>query len=304
MRKFPALFPLLLGILFALQSCAPQAQPWPGPFSGAPALWHVTSGEGGMSGEAWLFGGIHSLPKELEWITPAMQMAMDKSDRLILEITNSDDQSELADIFRNLASSKNQPPLALRVDAANMPTALQLADSMGMKDSSIEQTEDWALALNFASAATAGIGQSGQYGTETVMKAQYKDSKKPIEQLETAQEQLGIFDALPKNAQRAMLNSVLEDAPYAKENYVKLVQLWMTGDVTALEEIMRAGLLKNPVIRENILMKRNQNWAEQIDAKIRTGQSPFIAVGAGHLVGENSLPQLMAAMGYRVERVQ
>lgn len=126
MRKFPALFPLLLGILLALQSCAPQAQPWP--FSGAPALWHVTSGEEGVSGEAWLFGGIHSLPKELEWITPAMQMAMDKSDRLILEITNSDDQSELADIFRNLASSKNQPPLALRVDAANMPTALQLAD--------------------------------------------------------------------------------------------------------------------------------------------------------------------------------
>jgi len=55
---------------------------------------------------------------------------------------------------------------------------------------------------------------------------------------------------------------------------------------------------------ENILVNyRNANWVKQLKV-IMKNESVFIAVGAGHLLGEKGLIKLLKAEGYVVEPVE
>ncbi|WP_373487187.1 TraB/GumN family protein, partial [Blastomonas sp.] len=84
---------------------------WDGPKRGAPALWHVRS----ETGEAWLFGGIHALPRGLKWITPQMQEAIETSDRLVIEVLGLEQPAEITRIFQQMGNSPGQSPLAERL---------------------------------------------------------------------------------------------------------------------------------------------------------------------------------------------
>ena len=49
-------------------------------------------------------------------------------------------------------------------------------------------------------------------------------------------------------------------------------------------------------------MERNQNMAEHIDELLREARTWFV-VGAGHMVGEQGIPTLLAGRGHRIVRI-
>ena len=58
-------------------------------------------------------------------------------------------------------------------------------------------------------------------------------------------------------------------------------------------------------LAEELLYKRNANWAEWIDARLEsTPGTVFIAVGAGHLAGQQSVQDYLAERDIETTRVQ
>lgn len=55
--------------------------------------------------------------------------------------------------------------------------------------------------------------------------------------------------------------------------------------------------------RKVIVDKRNENWLDNIESLINQDNA-FIAVGMGHLGGENGLLNLLEKKGYRLERIR
>ena len=55
-------------------------------------------------------------------------------------------------------------------------------------------------------------------------------------------------------------------------------------------------------IKENLLVKRNKNWIPKIEQLIQQ-KTCFIAVGAGHLAGENGILELLRKQGFTVEPI-
>jgi uncharacterized protein YbaP (TraB family) len=49
-----------------------------------------------------------------------------------------------------------------------------------------------------------------------------------------------------------------------------------------------------------LLNNRNKNWVKQLNT-IMKNESVFVAVGAGHLVGDEGLISLLRKEGYKVE---
>jgi uncharacterized protein YbaP (TraB family) len=126
----------------------------------------------------------------------------------------------------------------------------------------------------------------------------------PVGELEGAQKQLGLFDSLPETAQRAMLSSVVVDAPHAEEDTRQLAQAWRNGDMDWIARETGKGLLADPTLRDVLYLRRNRDWSETIARTITQGRHPFVAVGAAHMAGPQGLPALLAARGFRVTRVE
>jgi len=286
---------LLAGLLALVLSACSDAPDLPPP---SPALWHVT-GDGGA--EAYLFGTAHSLPAGTRWRTREMEAAFAACDTLVVEVSALTAPQEMRAIFSRLATTPGQPPLAERVSPEERPLIARVMAAKGLRDADYAEMETWAVALALSRLAEEGSGANG------VDLALLKDAgRKRVVELEGAERQLALFDALPQAEQADLLEAVareLDHGASAGEQDHRL-RAWITGDLAGLEEETRHGLLADPELREALLVRRNADWAERLDQLLRGGGSAFVAVGAAHLVGPDGLPELLAARGYTVRRVQ
>jgi hypothetical protein len=57
-----------------------------------------------------------------------------------------------------------------------------------------------------------------------------------------------------------------------------------------------------PKLRNALFINRNRRWTEQIDRIMASSGKALIAVGAGHLAGQDGVIGLLRAKGYKVTR--
>jgi uncharacterized protein YbaP (TraB family) len=82
-----------------------------------------------------------------------------------------------------------------------------------------------------------------------------------------------------------------------------LVRAWAAGDTASLEAILFESFKEFQEIYARLIVERNQNWLPQIEAFLRQDRDYLLIVGAGHLVGKDSVLQLLRAKGYRPEQL-
>jgi uncharacterized protein YbaP (TraB family) len=280
---------LALAGALVLAACGAPAREWPAP---APALWEVT-GEHGEHG--WLFGTIHALPDGVAWRTPTFERAFAQADVLLVEIGNLGDTGEAQRVFAAYSRGAPQPPLSTRVPAADRDALVALMAKAGMSDGDFWNVETWGAALILADAARESDSDNG-------VDRALLDAGKPTEGLETFASQFAHFDHLAEAQQRALLAGIAHEAGGGQANAE--IEAWLTGDLAVLETQAERGFLRDPVLREALLTSRNQQFDAGIALALEQGRKPFVAVGAGHMLGEDGLPALLAARGYSVRRIQ
>ena len=81
----------------------------------------------------------------------------------------------------------------------------------------------------------------------------------------------------------------------------RAAEAWANGDGAAVEDLVLGPLMERaPDVYDRIIVARNEDWVDQIDQFMRGEGKILIAVGAGHLVGPDSIPAMLRAIGYRV----
>jgi uncharacterized protein YbaP (TraB family) len=126
---------------------------------------------------------------------------------------------------------------------------------------------------------------------------------KPTGALETPEFQLGIFDGMTEEAQVSFLMEAATGIDDTKPTLDRMVAEWAKGDADQLAAIMNEGMT-DPAVADALLYSRNRNWADWINTRLDTPGSVFIAVGAGHLAGGNSVQDYLAQKGITVTRVK
>jgi uncharacterized protein YbaP (TraB family) len=51
-----------------------------------------------------------------------------------------------------------------------------------------------------------------------------------------------------------------------------------------------------------LLIQRNKNWVQQIEGAMRNNKNFLFVVGAGHLVGPESVVDMLKERGYQVKQ--
>jgi uncharacterized protein YbaP (TraB family) len=144
------------------------------------------------------------------------------------------------------------------------------------------------------------LGYTDEAGPETVLGA----AGKPHLGLETAADQFGAFDRLSEPAQRRFLANVVAAVPDAGRDMDATIAAWSRGDVATLARVADGELSGSPELEAALIHDRNARWADWIAYRMRQPGTVFVAVGAGHLAGSDSLQAALAARGLRVERIQ
>jgi len=262
----------------------------------SPALWEVTGSDGQ---HGYLFGTIHALPDGHQWRTKVLDDAFAASDRLLVEVDLAANGRDISQIFARLSRTPGLPPLSQRLPAEIAGQLKQAMQKKGLSDRDFRDVESWAAALTIAQAYQEGDGRNGSD------LALLKDARgKQIIELEGAERQLRIFDGLPESDQRDLLAAVAAEALAGDDKGRSSLESWLKGDTAALVAETTTGLLADAELREALLLGRNREWAERVDAELARGGTAFIAAGAAHMVGPDGLAALLAARGYTVKRVQ
>jgi uncharacterized protein YbaP (TraB family) len=100
------------------------------------------------------------------------------------------------------------------------------------------------------------------------------------------------------------LIKMLENVDEAKAELLRVLEAYKTGDVDTLEKLIFAPehLREHPQLYERLFYERNNEWLESIEGLIARGNS-FIAVGAGHLIGDRGLIALLRGRGHSLKRL-
>ena len=263
-----------------------------------PALWVVKDADTTV----YLFGTVHVLKPGLSWFDEGVKAAFDKSGEVVLEVIEPDPAAMQALII-NTGMSLTGPTLSEKLPEANRATLTTAAADLGMSPAVLDRSEPWLGALLASFAPLGKLGYSADSGAERAIAAAAKAAGKPLLALETPEQQLGFFDTLPEDLQVKYLISTLENYDKAGPMLDKMVESWSAGDVATLGATLNESLRKTPEVGKVMLSDRNARWAEWIETRMAKPGTVFIAVGAGHLAGNDSVQAWLAKRKLSATRI-
>lgn len=275
------------------------AQPATAPASPGPALWKVADEDTTI----YLFGTVHALPKDVEWYKGPIATALGSSQTLVTEIpSGAMKDGSVQQSFMTRAMLPEGQTLRGLLSAEQRTKFEEAMTKLGLPAEAFDKFEPWFAALTLATIPMLKAGYSMEAGVESAVEAKAATAVKR-DALESVDMQLELFDGMPMDAQKTYLTSVAEDMDRVVPSLNAMVAAWAKGDADGLAKLMNDEL-DDPVLADRLLYARNRNWAQWIETRLAEPGTVFVAVGAGHLAGTNSVQDYLGKEGLKVTRVQ
>jgi len=270
-----------------------------------PALWKVK----GAHGTVYLFGSVHVMKPSVHWETAKVKDALTGSDTLYLEISGLDEDSIKAAQPEIMMLGVDQAhPLSTKITKDDVGLLDDAVKSMGMPgEQAMEPLQPWLAYLTISVVPMVKAGYDPNSGIDKLLEAEAKGASKPVKGFETISEQMHYFSDMTQPLQVEMLHQALVDMPKSVTEIDTLVLDWSKGDVDGIGKIENDEMkTKYPDLYQKLLVDRNKRFADTLAGVLKdpaTG-TVFVAIGAGHLAGPDSVQKMLETKGYSAERVE
>ena len=264
-----------------------------------PALWVVKDADTTI----YLFGTVHLMPSDASWHSPELDRAMADSQTLYIEITDDDPANMAALVLRHGMDAAH--PLSSQLSPAEARRLDRLANKLGVPGGmqTLNVMRPWLAALTLAVTPLLKAGLDPEHGVDKQLKAQMTGAGKQVLGLETAEQQIRFLADMPRAIELALLRSTMRDADKGAFQLTELIDAWKTGDVDTIARIGNDDMRRHePKLYQLLLVQRNQVWATKIAAMLQQPGTVFIAVGAAHLAGPDSVQAQLQKLGIAVQR--
>ncbi|MBT9567620.1 MAG: TraB/GumN family protein [Thiobacillus sp.] len=257
---------------------------------------------------AYLFGTIHVGKADffpLDWTTT---QALAQSSALAVEL-DAMQADRISAALQRYAVLPKPKTLATELPPDLLRRLNAQLDAFRMPRDSVQGLKPWMATLSLSLGAYQHYGYSFEYASDLYLTALAKGLAKPVVELEGAEEQFGIFDRLSRPDQLTFLS---ESLTYLENGQMpadlqSIIGAWLGNDAAALQNAVAKSYRDHPRssrwIKPKLFTDRNVRMVDKIDRMLAQGESPFVAVGALHLVGTDGLPALLRKRGYHVESV-
>ena len=265
-----------------------------------PALWIAKS----ATATVYLFGTVHVLPEGAKWHYPTLDKALADSDTLYMEEDNDDPVGMQMLVLQY--GMDPQHPLSGQLDDTDRARLDAAAKTIALPGgaTTLNAMKPWLAALTITVAPIVKAGYDPKSGADKQLQRAFKANGKTVDAFETAEQQIKYFANLPPALQRDLLRNVLDDYAKGPQQIKALIHAWQTGDVDAIARTVNGSMRDEyPDLYQVLLVDRNRNFARQIETLLKGDGTIFVAIGAGHLAGPDSVQAQLAKLGTETERV-
>jgi uncharacterized protein YbaP (TraB family) len=262
-------------------------------------LWKIYGN--GAKDTSYLYGTIHLIEKKDFVVSKTLKDRFKKTESLVMEIQLDMDSTTKAFIKEN----------ALYPTGKSIKEYLSAEDFVFFQSYLKDTLKLGAIKTKLSEMMRPfyiqAIIMSAQMDKAVSYEKTFNKMAKKKEKLglETIQEQMSIIAGGELQIQVDELIRQLKSGELkADGELAKLVALYKLQDVQGLYDEMVNSMAKEGgkmagVSKEDFLDNRNKRWIPKLTSLMRS-KSLFIAVGAGHLAGENGVIQLLKNQGYNV----
>ncbi|HEV2596649.1 MAG TPA: TraB/GumN family protein [Sphingomicrobium sp.] len=257
----------------ALASAIPTAPQTPAPVS-EPALFVVRDSDTTI----YIFGTFHALDGKSQWLGADVRNALEQSAELVLETLIPEKPSETS------LPAERLRPLLITPSASFLATTRMAID------------------------AGRARGMQVDNGADMILRHIAESEGKPVEGLETLQLQINMFNRMPPSPAGGPTKAREAAADAARfeglaKAMAEMQAAWKRGDQSVFVRMLSQLKAASPETYRMMFTERNARWADWIRARMQAPGTVFIAVGAGHLAGPDSLLVRLAERGFASQRV-
>lgn len=266
---------------------------------GQPAMWTLSDEDTTLH----ILGTVHLLRPDLDWRSDEINAALREADTVVFEadVTSAEAASEMMRFISTngmLSDGRQLTSLLNAYEKAELQDAL---DHVGLPLGAIQPMRPWWAAVNLSVLQIRKEGFDPGSGVESVLNQEATQQEKSFDYLETIDQQLGRFANLPEDVQVDFLISSAESIEEGGEVLDALVAEWADGDVNGIALLMaNPDMMGSEDVYDALLRERNADWVGKIIAMLDEPGTRLIAVGAGHLAGDDSVIHLLEQEGYEV----
>jgi hypothetical protein len=261
-------------------------------------LWAVQ----GRQNTVYLLGSVHVLRPDDARLPAAAEHAFDDAERLVMEIDMDEADAD------PLAMGAEMMQAALLPEGQTLESVLgsdydRINDrtrKAGLDLDSLDAYAPWFVALSFLELELASRGFSPEFGIEQTLTARAARDHKPIEGLETAAQQFEMLASMPLAQQKRFLLMTLDESAQLDRELNELVRAWQSGDAEKLAQLLSTEYEQFPDLYKRLTVDRNRAWAGRLAGLLHDHDDYLVVVGALHLVGPESVVDLLRKRGYTV----
>lgn len=304
---------LLAPATLSLSFCIAHAQtPAPAPTQG-PGLpmWVVRDADSTI----YITGTVHLLRDGQQWRSPKLDAAFAEASELWLELAEIKDEetlrASLAPLMEKYAAYDG-PPVSSLLSAdenARLANALAAAGAPPNAMEELDKLQPWVTVLTLGRDHYTDGAYKAVNGIDNAFAAMAVARGIPIKGMETLESQIALSVGDNIEAQLADLRAVLFAPPGIRERGTRLADLafgsWTRGETNLAEALVLFNRMSASYGFSNydaLFTNRNEAWAGVVQEMLKGSGTSFIAVGAGHLVGPDSLQERLKLRGIASER--
>jgi len=266
-----------------------------------PLIWEVRS----QANAVYLLGSIHLGRSDMYPMGPVVEKAYQASKIVVLEADPTDQES----IMGAISASLYEPPESLQKNLPG-PLLARLSRTLERYGIPLEQAQPmkpFLVAITLASMEYAIAGFDPSLGVDMHFARRARQDGKPLVELESFGGQIALMNNMSSRLQESLLQETLESIDNGEIPALvdSMVNAWKSGDGKKLQDAVSAEERKLPAalaqeFHRKLISDRNIAMAGKIETMLKKSVAAFIAIGAAHLSGQDSVLQILSEKGYRV----
>lgn len=262
-------------------------------------LWTIDS----QSNKIYLLGSLHLLKPNTYPLAAAIEKAYADSRVIMFEtdiaaLQTPDLQAKLLELGIYPADQN----LLQNIDGNTRQVLEKKMSEIGLPLEQFSRFKPWFVALTLTTLELQRMGYNPNYGIDLYFFNKASADGKEIGFLEPAEYQINLLGNMVEQDQNDFLSQTLNDLEVVNELAGDLVKSWKDGDADKLHELLSKSFNDYPHLHDRLLIQRNKNWVQKIEGAMRKNKNILFVIGAGHLVGPESVVDLLKKRGYQVKQ--